>query len=56
MTKLWIDDRFEAVTLVLVPKQELVRMKTVERDGYHAAVLGSDKKVLVKDKGQKIHY
>ena len=56
MTKMWINDMFVPVTLVKIVPQEIVRYKTQEKDGYVAAVVGVEKKVLNKDKGQKISY
>ncbi|MCX6822683.1 MAG: 50S ribosomal protein L3 [candidate division SR1 bacterium] len=56
MTKMWIDDKFLPVTLVKLIPQEVVRYKTQEKDGYVAAVIGTEKKALKKDKGQKIGY
>ena len=56
MTKMWIDDKFVAVTLVKLLPQEIVRFKTNEKDGYVSAVVGVEKKELNKDKGQKVDY
>lgn len=56
MTKMWIDDKFVAVTLVKVLPQEIIRYKTVEKDGYVSAVIGVEKKELNKEKGQKVDY
>ena len=56
MTRLRIDDRQVAVTLMEVIPQEIVRYKTIEKDGYEAAVFGVGKKELQKEKGQKITY
>ena len=53
---MWINDMFVPVTLVKIVPQEIVRYKTQEKDGYVAAVVGVEKKVLNKDKGQKISY
>jgi ribosomal protein L3 len=39
MTKMWIDDKFVAVTLVKVLPQEIIRYKTQEKDGYLSAVV-----------------
>lgn len=47
---------FVPVTLVKVVPQEIVRYKTLEKDGYVAAVVGVEKKMLNKEKGQKIAY
>ena len=56
MTKMWIGDMFVPVTLVKVVPQEIVRYKTSEKDGYVAAVVWVEKKLLKKEKGQKIAY
>ena len=47
MTKMWIDDKFVAVTLVKVLPQEIIRYKTVEKDGYVSAVIGVEKKLTI---------
>lgn len=56
MTKIWIDDKFVAVTLVKVVPQELVRYKTVEKDWYVAAVVWVEKSESKAPKGAKIKY
>ena len=56
MTKLWVNDVHTPVTLIQIPTQEVVRYKTVEKDGYEAAVVGLGKKESSKEKGQKISY
>jgi len=56
MTKMWIDDKFLAVTLVKLLPQEVIRYKTQEKDGYVSAVIGTDKKSLQKEKGNKTAY
>lgn len=56
MTKMWIDDKFMAVTLVKLLPQEIIRYKTHEKDGYVAVVVGVEKKELNKEKGQKTDY
>lgn len=56
MTKLRLEDRHVAVTLLEVIPQEIVRYKTLDQDGYEAAVLWVGKKELNKEKGQKIAY
>lgn len=56
MTKMWIDDKFVAVTLAKVLPQEIIRYKTQEKDGYSAVVVGVEKKELNKEKGQKLVY
>jgi ribosomal protein L3 len=53
---MWIDDKFVPVTLVKIVPQEVVRYKTKEKDGYVCAVIGVEKKLLKKEKGQKIAY
>ncbi len=57
MTKMWIENDFVPVTLVQLVPQEIVRYKTIEKDGYLSAVVGIDKKEKeAKKKGQKISY
>ena len=56
MTKIWIGDQFVPVTLVKVVPQEIVRYKTKEKDGYVAAVVGTEKKEVDAKKGKKIEY
>lgn len=56
MTRLWIDGKYQAVTLVKLPKQEIVRKKTQESDGYTAVVLWANRKDLNKEKGIKVSY
>lgn len=56
MTKLWVNDKHTAVTLLEIVPQEVVRYKTSEKDGYEAAVIGVGKKELNNPKGQKISY
>lgn len=56
MTKMWIGDKFVAVTLAKVLPQEIIRYKTQEKDGYSAVVVGVEKKELNKEKGQKLVY
>ena len=56
MTKMWIGDKFVAVTLAKVLPQEIIRYKTQEKDGYAAVVVGVEKKELNKEKGQKLVY
>ena len=48
MTKMWIDDKFVAVTLAKVLPQEIIRYKTQEKDGYSAVVVGVEKKDSIK--------
>ena len=56
MTKMWVGDKFVAVTLAKVLPQEIIRYKTQEKDGYSAVVVGVEKKELNKEKGQKLVY
>ena len=56
MTKLWVNDRHVAVTLLEIIPQEVIRYKTSDKDGYEAAVIWVGKKELKKDKWQKISY
>jgi ribosomal protein L3 len=41
MTKVWKDGKQQAVTLLSLVPQQVVRYKTIEKDGYAAAVVGS---------------
>ena len=43
MTKMWVGDKFVAVTLAKVLPQEIIRYKTQEKDGYSAVVVGVEK-------------
>jgi len=52
MTKLWVGDKFHPVTVLSVVPQEVVRYKTVERDGYSAVVVGVNK----SKKNEKISF
>ena len=56
MTKMWVGDKFVAVTLAKVLPQEIIRYKTQEKDGYSAVVVGVEKKELNKEKGQRLVY
>ena len=56
MTKLWVGDIPTPVTLLQVVPQEVVRLKTVENDGYAAVVLASGKKESSQEKGMKVSY
>jgi len=40
MTKLWHNDAFVAVTIVKLMPQQIVRVKTIETDGYNALLVG----------------
>lgn len=44
MTRVPVGERLDAVTLVQIPTQYLVRYKTEEKDGYDAMVVGLNKK------------
>lgn len=53
MTSLLIDDAMQAVTLLkFLPDQEIIRLKTEEKDWYNAIVIGAGK----KEKDWKIEY
>ena len=54
MTRLWIDGKMVPVTMVEILPQKIVRYKTVEKDGYQAAVIGVDEVETKKEKGQKL--
>ena len=56
MTRLWIDGKMVPVTMVEILPQKIVRYKTVEKDGYQAAVVGVDEVETTKEKGQKLAY
>ena len=56
MTRLWIDGKMVPVTMVEILPQKIVRYKTVEKDGYQAAVIGVDEVETKKKKGQKLAY
>ena len=56
MTRVWLDNKFVAVTLVTVPKQEIVRYKTQEKDWYLSAIVWVEKKELSKDRWQRIKF
>ena len=56
MTRLWIDGKMVPVTMVEILPQKIVRYKTVEKDGYQAAVIGVDEVEKKKEKGQKLAY
>lgn len=56
MTRLWLDDKHVVVTLLQIIPQEIVRYKTLEKDGYNAVVVGAEKKDLKKEKGIKVAY
>ncbi|MBQ5944910.1 hypothetical protein IJL65_00445 [bacterium] len=50
MTRLWIDGKMVPVTMVEILPQKIVRYKTVEKDGYQAAVVGVDEVETKKEK------
>jgi ribosomal protein L3 len=53
MTQLLLDNKMEAVTLLkFLSDQEIVRIKTEEKDGYNAVVIGAGK----KEKDGKVEY
>lgn len=56
MTRMWIDGKMVPVTMVEILPQKIVRYKTVEKDGYQAAVVGVDEVETKKEKGQKLAY
>jgi large subunit ribosomal protein L3 len=57
MTKIWNNNQFVPVTIAQIVPQEVVRMKTLEKDGYQAVVVGVGKKELTtKLKGNKISW
>jgi len=56
MTRMWIDGKMVPVTMVEVLPQKIVRYKTIEKDGYQAAVIGVDEVETKKEKGQKLAY
>ena len=56
MTRMWIDGKMVPVTMVEILPQKIVRYKTVEKDGYQAAVIGVDEVETKKKKGQKLAY
>ncbi|HOG15022.1 MAG TPA: 50S ribosomal protein L3 [Candidatus Absconditabacterales bacterium] len=56
MTRVWKNGKMIPVTILKVLPQELLRYKTVEKDGYSAAIVGVNKKETNKEKGQKVKY
>lgn len=52
MTKLWLDGKFVPVTVLLVAPQEVLRYKSMDKDGYDAVVVGVEK----KEKNEKVNY
>jgi large subunit ribosomal protein L3 len=53
MTSLVINDRLSPVTLLKLLPQEVARIKTQQKDGYDAVVIGAVKKSLKKPEGAK---
>ena len=43
MTKVWVEGRQIPVTLLKIVPQEIIRHKTIEKDGYNALVLWGEK-------------
>lgn len=56
MTRLRSDNKQVVVTLLEVVPQEVVGYKTIEKDGYSAAVLWVGKKETGAEKGKKVAY
>lgn len=56
MTKLWIENKYVPVTLLVVPEQEILQWKSEDKDGYVAVVVWADKKELNKEKWNKVSY
>jgi len=52
MTSLLIENTMQAVTLLKFLEQEVIRLKTEEKDGYNAVVIGACK----KEKDGKVSY
>jgi len=52
MTSLLLENKMEAVTLLKFLDQEIIRLKTEEKDGYNAVVIGAVK----KEKDGKVSY
>ena len=51
MTQIWQDDKFIPVTVIQVPKAEVIEEKTIEKHGYNAVKVGAikvDSKKLTK--------
>jgi len=48
MTRVIKDDKFIPVTLLEIPKMQVVSYKTAEKDGYSAIVVGIVKKDTVQ--------
>ncbi len=56
MTKVWENWKMIPVTIVKILPQEVLRLKTKEKDGYDAVVVWVNKKELKKDKWMKVKY
>lgn len=56
MTRLWVGDKMLPVTLVKLMDQEVVGYKTIEKDGYSAVVIGTERTDSDKAKGPKVSY
>ena len=56
MTKVWENWKMIPVTIVKILPQEVLRLKTKEKDGYDAVVIWVNKKELKKDKWMKVKY
>jgi len=56
MTRLWVDDKYVPVTLLVVPEQEVLQWKTEDKDWYVAVVVWAEKKELNKEKWNKVSY
>jgi len=50
MTRVYVDGKMVPVTILEVVPQEVVRLKTQDKDGYDAVVVGYGKKELNKEK------
>jgi large subunit ribosomal protein L3 len=51
MTQIWKNDKFIPVTVIQIPKAEILEEKTIEKHGYHALKVGAinvDSKKLTK--------
>ena len=56
MTRLWVDDKYVPVTLLVVPEQDILQWKSEDKDWYVAVVVWAGKKELAKEKGNKVSY
>jgi large subunit ribosomal protein L3 len=55
MTKMRVDGKFQAVSILTVVPQDIVRYKTTEKDGYDAVVVGLNKKKSKKDQEKTVY-